>query len=57
MIVYVIHDVKLYTALDTVVISGENVCCMLVFPTLVQVSVFSGIWSELLMWQSVYEYQ
>ena len=47
--------------LDTVVISGEDVCCSVVFGTLV--SVFSVMWSELLMtsaiscplWSSVYE--
>ena len=46
--------------LDTVVISGENVCCSVVFGTLVGV-----MWSELLMtsaiscpvWSSVYECQ
>ena len=49
--------------LDTVVISGEDVCCSVVFGTLVGVFVFSVIWSELLMisaiscplWPSVYE--
>ena len=49
--------------IDTVVISGEDVCCSVVFVTLVGVSVFSVIWSELLMtsaiscplWSSVYE--
>ena len=49
--------------LDTVVISGDDVCCSVVFGTLVGVFVFSGMWSELLMtsaicypfWQSVYE--
>ena len=35
--------------LDTVVISGEYVCCSVVFGTLVGVSVFSVMWSELLM--------
>ena len=47
--------------LDTVVISGEDVCCSGVFGTLV--GVFSVMWSELLMtsaiscplWLSVYE--
>ena len=51
--------------LDTVVISGEDVCCGMVFGTLVDVSMFSGVWSELLMtsaiscplWSSVYECQ
>ena len=49
--------------LDTVVISGEDVCCGVVFGTLVGVFVFSVMWSELLMisaiscplWSSVYE--
>ena len=49
--------------LDTVVISGEEVCCSVVFGTLVGVFVFSVMWSELLMtssiscplWSSVYE--
>ena len=49
--------------LDTVVTSGEDVGCSAVFGTLVGVSVFSVIWSELLMtsaimcplWSSVYE--
>ena len=35
--------------LDTVVISGENVCCSAVFGTLVGVFMFSVAWSELLM--------
>ncbi len=35
--------------LDTEVISGEDVCCSVVFGTLVGVSVFSIMWSELLM--------
>ena len=49
----------------TVVISGEDVCCRLVFDTLVGVYVFSIMWSELLMmsaiscplWSLVYECQ
>ena len=49
--------------LDTVVISGEEVCCSMVFGTLVGVLVFSVMWSELLMpsaiscplWSPVYE--
>ena len=49
--------------LDTVVMSGDDVCCSVVFGTLV--SVFSVMWSELLMtsaiscplWSSVYESQ
>ena len=39
--------VELFTMF--VVISGEDVCCSVVFGTLVSVSVFSVIWSELLM--------
>ena len=62
---WVVHDVRLYSLLDTVVISGEDVCCSVVIGTLVGVSVFSGIWSGLLMtsaischlWSSVYECQ
>ena len=46
-------------------ISGEDVCCSVVFGTLVCVSVFSVMWSELLMtsaiicalWSSLYECQ
>ena len=57
------HDVRLYSVLDTVVISGEDVCCSVVFGTLV--GVFSVMWSEVLMtsaiscllWSSVYECQ
>ena len=50
--------------LDTVVISGEDVCCSVVFGTLVGVFAFSVMWSELLMmtsaiscrlWSSMYE--
>ena len=51
--------------LDTEVISGEDVCCDVVFATLIGVSVFSVKWTELLMtsaiscplWSSVYECQ
>ena len=49
--------------LDTVVISGDEVCCSVEFGTLVGVLVFNGMWFELLMtsaincplWSSVYE--
>ena len=49
--------------LDTVVMSGDAVCCSVVFDTLV--GVFSVMWSELLMtsaiscplWSSVYACQ
>ena len=51
--------------LDTVVISGDDVCCSVVLGTLGDVFVFSVLWFELLMtsaiscplWSSVYEYQ
>ena len=51
--------------LYTVVISGDDVYCSVVFGTLVGVFVFTVIWSELLMtsaiscslWSSVYECQ
>ena len=51
--------------LDTVVMSCDDVCCSVVFGTLVGVFVFSVMWSELLMtsaiscplWSSVYECQ
>ena len=47
------------------VISGENVCCSVVFRTLGDVSVCSVMWSYFLitsaiscpLWSSVYEYQ
>ena len=59
-----VHDVRLYSVLDTVVISDEDVCCSVVFGTLVGVFVFSVMWSELLMtsdmccplWSSLYVY-
>ena len=51
--------------LDTVVMSGDDVCHSMVYDTLVGVFVFSVMWPELLMtsaiscplWQSMYEYQ
>ena len=51
--------------LDTVVMSGDDVGCSVVFGTLVGVFVFSVMWSELLMtsaiscplWSSVYKCQ
>ena len=39
--------------LDTVVISSEDVCCSVVFDTLVGVVVFSVMWSELLMTSAI----
>ena len=38
---YVVHDVRLYSVLDIVVISGEDICCSVVLGTLVGVSVLS----------------
>ena len=38
---------------DTVVISGDDVCCSVVFVTLVGVFVFSVIWSELMMTSTI----
>ena len=32
---WVVHEVRLYSVLDTVVISGDDVCCSVVFGTLV----------------------
>ena len=51
--------------LNTVVISGDGVCCSVGFGTLVGVFLFSGMWSELLvtsaiscsLWLSVYEWE
>ena len=51
--------------LVTVVMSDDDVCCSVVFGTLVGVFVFSVMWSELLMpsaiscplWSPVYECQ
>ena len=59
-----VHDVRLYSVLDTMVIFGEDVCCSVVFGILVGVFVFSVMWSVLLitsaircpLWSSVYEY-
>ena len=39
--------------LDTVVLSGDDVCCRVMFDTLVGVLVFSVMWSELLMTSSI----
>ena len=41
--------------LDTVVISGDDVCCSVVFGTLV--GVFSVMWSELLMISAISGHQ
>ena len=37
------HDVRLYSVVDTVVISGEGVYCSVVFGTLVGVFVLCGL--------------
>ena len=42
--------------LDTVVMSGDDVCCSVVFGTLVGVFVFSVMWSELLMTSAITVY-
>ena len=34
-------DVQLYSVLDTVVISGDDVCCSVVFKTLIDVFMWS----------------
>ena len=39
--------------LDTVVMSGDDVCCSVVFDTLVGVFVFSVMWSQLLMTSAI----
>ena len=51
--------------LDTVVMSGDDICCSVVFGTLAEEFVYCVMWSELLMtssiscplWSSVYECQ
>ena len=61
----VVHDVRLYSVLDTVVISGDDVYCSVVFGTLVGVYVFSVIMLcgpmtsaiSCHLWSSVYECQ
>ena len=55
---WVVHDVRLYSVLDTVVISGEDVCCSVVFGTLVVVFVLSVMMTSAIscpLWSSVYE--
>ena len=57
--------VRLYNVVEIVVMSGEVVCCSFLYGTLVDVSVFSVMCSELLimaeisypLWSSVCEYQ
>ena len=55
MIVFVelSHDVRLYSVLDTAVISGDDVCYSVVFGTLVGAFVFSVMWAELLMTSAI----
>ena len=43
----------LYSVVDTVVRSGDDVCCSAVFGSLVGVVVFSVMWSELLMTSAI----
>ena len=40
---------RLYSVLDTVVLYGDDVCCSVLFDTLVGVFVFSVMWSKLPM--------
>ena len=62
---WVVHDVQLYSVLDTVVISCDYVCCSVVFALWLVGFVFSVMWSELLitsaiscpLWSLVYECQ
>ena len=39
--------------LDTVLMSGDDVCCSVVFGTLVGVFAFRVMWSELLMTSAI----
>ena len=50
---WVVLNIRLYIVLDTVVTSGDEVCCSVVFGTLVGVFVFSVMWSELLMTSAI----
>ena len=45
----VVHDVRLYSVLDTDMISGDDGSCSMVFGSLVGVFVSSEIWPNLLM--------
>ena len=45
----VVHDIRLYSVLDTVVISVDDFCCSVVFDTLVSVFEFSVMWSEFIV--------
>ena len=53
MIVHVELATMYCIVLDTMVISGEDVCCSVVFDTRVGVLVFSVMWSELLMTSAI----
>ena len=44
---------RLYSVLDTVVICDGDVCCSVVYGTLVGGFVFSVMWSELLMTSAI----
>ena len=48
-----VYDVRLKSVLYTVVMSGDDVWCSVVFGTLVGVFVFSVMWSELLMTSAI----
>ena len=50
---WVVHGVQLDSVLDTMVISGDDVCCSVVFGTLVCVCLLSVLWSELLMTSAI----
>ena len=43
----------LYSVLDTVVIFAEDVCCSVGFGTLIDVSMSSVMWSELMMTSAI----
>ena len=49
----VVHDVRLYSVLVTVVISGDDLCCSVVFGPLVGAFVYCVMWSELLMTSAI----
>ena len=53
----VVHDVRLYSVFDTVVISGDDVCCSVMFGTMVGVLCLMLMTSSIScpLWSSVYE--
>ena len=61
---WAVHNVRLYSVLDTVVISGDYVCCSVVLWHSGLLCVFSVMWSDFrmtsaiscLLWSSVYEF-